>query len=65
MYSCSIILMLELSMEATDLNVVARVMAVRIWSGSAAACAVWLCVMELKVLFCEWHIHSMAELYMI
>jgi hypothetical protein len=27
-------------------------------------CAVWLRVMELEVLFCEWRVHSMAELYM-
>jgi hypothetical protein len=33
------------------------------WSESAAACAVWLYVMELVVLFSEWHVHSMAELY--
>ncbi len=64
MYSFSTILMLELSMEATDVDVVAGATEVWNWSESAAACAVWLCVMELEVLFCEWHVHSIAELYM-
>ncbi len=64
MYSFSTILMLELSMEVTDVDVVVRATAVWNWSESAAACAVWLCVMELEVLFCEWHLHSMAKLYM-
>ena len=41
-YSLLTLLMLVLSIEAKDVEVVARVMAVRNWSESATRWAVWL-----------------------
>jgi hypothetical protein len=52
-YSFLTILMLELSMKATEVDVVVHATVVWNRSESAAACAVWLCVMELEELFCE------------
>ena len=46
--------MLELSMEATEVEAVAGAMAVWNWLESAARCAVWLCPVEVVgVVFCE------------
>ncbi len=45
--------MLELSMGVTKVEVIASVMAVRDWSGSAARWAVWLRPIDVRVLFCE------------
>ncbi len=55
-------LMLELSMEATEVEVVERAMAVRNWSESAARWAVWLWDVDVGVEFCEWRVHVIAML---
>ena len=55
--------MLELSIEATDVEVVDRATAVRNWSELAARWAVWLWdVDEVGVVFCEWRVHVIAML---
>jgi len=62
-YSLRTMLMLELSMEAMELEVVDRAMAVRNWSESAARWAVWLWdVDEVGVVFCECRVHVIAML---
>ena len=54
--------MLELSMEVTEVEVVARATAVQNWSESAARWAVWVCPVEVGVVFCEFCLHDIAML---
>ena len=62
MYSLLTMWMLELSMEATEVEVVARATAVRNWSESAARCAVWLWPVVVCVVFCECLLQDIAML---
>ena len=52
--------MLELSIEATDVEVVDRATAVRNWSELAARWAVWLWDVEVGVVFWVWRVHAIA-----
>ena len=54
--------MLELSTEATEVEVVARATAVRNWSELAADWAVWLWPVEVWVVFCECLLQDIAKL---
>ena len=54
--------MLELSMKATEMDVVANATAVQNWSESAARWEVWLWPIEVWVVFCECFLHDIAML---
>ena len=61
-YSLLTMLMLVLSIDATDVEVVARATAVRNWSESAARWAVWLWPVVVWIVFCECLLQDIAML---
>ena len=61
---CSLLTMwmLELSMEAIEVEVVARATAVQNWSESAVRRVVWLLPVKVRVVFCECLLQDIAML---